>query len=453
MKGNNSLKIFVLEDDVWYGSMLQHYLSLNPDFHVTRFDNSQAFFAKLHEQPDVVTLDYSMPDMDGETVMKKIKEVHPDIQVIMISGQEDVGTAVSLLKNGAFDYIVKDDDTKDRIWHSLMRLQELDGLRKEVEALKEQVGRKYDFSKFLIGKSESMEKLFGLIEKASRSTINVSITGETGTGKEMVAKAIHYNSDRSRKPFVAVNVAAIPRDLIESELFGHEKGAFTGALTRRIGKFEEAHNGTLFLDEIGELDINLQAKLLRVLQEREITRVGGNELVPINVRIIVATHKNLLEEVAARRFREDLYYRLIGLPVNLPPLRERGNDIIVLAKYFMDAFCKENNMDRKTISPEAQQKLLQYPWPGNVRELKSAMELAVVMSDGDSLLPDHISLHTASTLNDIMSREKTLKEYEQQIIQHFLDKYDKDVLLVAKKLDIGKSTIYRMIQAGDLKAK
>lgn len=453
MKNSNNLKVFILEDDTWYGSMLQHYLSLNPEFEVRRFENSHDFFSSLHELPDVVTLDYSMPDMDGSEVLKRIREAHPSIQVIIISGQEDVRTAINLLRNGAFDYIVKDDDAKDRIWNSLMHLTEINGLKKEVEHLKEQVGKKYDYSKFLIGKSESIEKIFTLIEKATKTNITVSIAGETGTGKEMVAKAIHYNSDRCKKPFVAVNVAAIPRDLIESELFGHEKGAFTGAVTRRIGKFEEANNGTLFLDEIGEMEISLQAKLLRVLQEREINRVGGNEMVPINVRIIVATHKNLTEEVENKTFREDLYYRLIGLPIQLPPLRDRGNDILQLAKHFIDGFCKENGSEKKSLSQDAQQKLLDYPFPGNVRELRSIMELSVVMTDGDTILPAHISINGRSSVNNIMSSEKTLKEYETEIIQHFLNKYDKDVLLVAKKLDVGKSTLYRMIQAGEISTK
>ncbi|MFM9910000.1 MAG: sigma-54-dependent transcriptional regulator [Chitinophagaceae bacterium] len=453
MKNSNNLKVFILEDDTWYGSMLQHYLSLNPEFEVRRFENSHDFFSSLHELPDVVTLDYSMPDMDGSEVLKRIREAHPSIQVIIISGQEDVRTAINLLRNGAFDYIVKDDDAKDRIWNSLMHLTEINGLKKEVEHLKEQVGKKYDYSKFLIGKSESIEKVFTLIEKATKTNITVSIAGETGTGKEMVAKAIHYNSDRSKKPFVAVNVAAIPRDLIESELFGHEKGAFTGAVTRRIGKFEEANNGTLFLDEIGEMEISLQAKLLRVLQEREINRVGGNEMVPINVRIIVATHRNLTEEVENKTFREDLYYRLIGLPIQLPPLRDRGNDILQLAKHFIDGFCKENGSEKKSLSQDAQQKLLDYPFPGNVRELRSIMELSVVMTDGDTILPEHISINGRSSVNNIMSSEKTLKEYETEIIQHFLNKYDKDVLLVAKKLDVGKSTLYRMIQAGEVSTK
>lgn len=450
MKNPNALKIFILEDDTWYGSMMQHYLSLNPDYEVKRFEKSAEFFNHLHENPDVVTLDYSLPDMAGDEVLKKIRETSPNIQVLVISGQEDVATAISLLKNGAFDYIVKDDDTKDRVWNALLHLKEINGLRHEVEELKEQVVKKHDFSKFIIGKSDEIMKVCALIEKASKSNITVSITGETGSGKEVVAKAIHYNSERSKKPFVAVNVAAIPKELLESELFGHEKGAFTGAVTRRIGKFEEANNGTLFLDEIGELDINLQAKLLRVLQEREVIRVGGNEITKVNCRIVVATHKNLLEEVHNKTFREDLYYRLIGLPILVSPLRDRGNDIIILAKHFMDIFCKENNTPKKTISEEAQKKLLAYPWPGNVRELRSVIELSVVMSDDDTILPQHLTLNSSSSMNGMLTHEKSLKQYEIDIIQHYLDKYDKDVLLVAKKLDVGKSTIYRMIQAGEV---
>jgi len=453
MKNNQAFKVFIVEDDTWYGSMLQHYLSLNPEYIVKRFEAPNDFFASLHENPDVITLDYSLPDCDGAEVLKKIRQHNPDSRVIVISGQEDVATAINLLKNGAFDYIVKDDETKDRLWNSIKNLREISSLKQEVETLKTQVGKKYDFSQMIIGKSDAIEKVFALIEKASKTNITVSISGETGSGKEMVAKAIHYNSDRSKQPFVAVNVAAIPRELLESELFGHEKGSFTGAVARRIGKFEEADKGTLFLDEIGELDINLQAKLLRVLQEREITKVGSNTVTPINVRIIVATHKNLIEEVKNKTFREDLYYRLIGLPIQLPPLRERANDIIILAKHFVDAFCKDNKMSRKTLSSEAQQKLLNYSFPGNVRELKSIMDLAVVMADEDVIQPEHITMNTTSSISSLLNKELTLKEFEIQIIQHYLDKHDRDVLLVAKKLDVGKSTLYRMVQAGELTIK
>ncbi len=450
MKNRSTFKIFILEDDVWYGSMLQHYLSLNPDYEVRRFENSATFFGALHDSPQVVTLDYSLPDCDGAEALKKIKEINPGTQVIIISGQEDVATAINLLKNGAFDYIVKDDDTKDRLWNTIQHLQEINGLKQEVEQLRTEVGRRYDFSKTMIGNSDSMQKVFSMIEKAVQTNISVSIYGETGSGKEMVAKAIHYNSERQKKPFVAVNVTAIPKDLIESELFGHEKGAFTGAVTRRIGKFEEANGGTLFLDEIGEMDINLQTKLLRVLQEKEITRVGDNQVIKVDARIITATHKNLLEAVQAKTFREDLYYRLYGLPVNLPPLRERSSDILLLAKHFIDSFCTENKTEKKNLSAEAQQKLLNYRFPGNVRELKSVIDLAVVMSDGPVIEPENITLNTAAKVTDIFANGKTLREHTNFIIQHYLDTNKGDVLLVAKLLDIGKSTIYRMIQSKEL---
>lgn len=446
----NAFKIFILEDDVWYGSMLYHYLSLNPEYEVKRFDTTKEFFSRLHENPDVVTLDYSMPDSNGTAVLKRIKDFSRNIQVVMISGQEDVGTAINLLKNGAFDYIVKDDDTKDRLWNAILHLREIAGLKQEVEELRTEVGQKYDFSQMILGKSDAIKRIYALMEKACKTNITVSVTGETGTGKEVVSKAIHYNSDRHKMPFVAVNVAAIPRELIESELFGHEKGAFTGAVTRRIGKFEEADKGTLFLDEIGEMDINLQAKLLRVLQEKEITRVGDNSVIPINARIIVATHKNLLEEVKNKRFREDLYYRLIGLPIELPPLRERGSDILILAKHYTDHFCKENKLAKKIFSAEAQQKLLHYPFPGNVRELKSMMELSVVMADNETIEASNITFNSSGSISNLLSSETSLKEYNNMIIQHYLNKYDSDVLLVAKKLDIGKSTIYRMLKNEEL---
>lgn len=453
MKPSKPLKIFVLEDDLWYGTMLEHYLSLNPDYQVQRFETEKDFYQKLHENPDVVTLDYSLTEGDGGKVLRRIKEYNPEIEVIMISGQEDISTAVELLKSGAFDYIVKDDDTKDRLWNVLIHLQEIKGLKKEVETLKNELKKSFDFSKVIIGQSEAIKKVFNLIEKAARTNITVSITGETGTGKEMVAKAIHYNSPRHKYPFVAINVAAIPSELLESELFGHEKGAFTGAAEKRIGKFEEANKGTIFLDEIGEMDMHLQSKLLRVIQEREVTRIGGNSVIPIDVRIIVATNKNLLAEVNNKMFREDLYYRLLGLPIELPPLRERGNDILILAKHFIQSFCSENRMSVKTLSNSAMYKLKSYNYPGNVRELKSLMELACVMSDDEVINDDNINLESNSNFGNLLNKETTLREYEIQIIQYFLNKYDQDVLGVAKKLDIGKSTIYRMLQSGEIVTK
>src|SRR5260221_9294503 len=239
MKNHQSFKVFIVEDDVWYGSMLQHYLSLNPEYEVKRFESPRDFFAQLHENPEVVTLDYSLPDCDGAEVLKKIKEHNPDIRVIVISGQEDVATAINLLKNGAFDYIVKDDDTKDRLWNSILHLREISNLKQEVETLKSQVGKKYDFSQMILGKSDQVMKVFSLIEKAAKTNITVSVTGETGSGKEMIAKAIHYNSERHKQPFVAVEVRGIPQEHVETELFADEKKAMPGAVTPLNGESEE----------------------------------------------------------------------------------------------------------------------------------------------------------------------------------------------------------------------
>ena len=328
----------------------------------------------------------------------------------------------------------------------IKNIREKEELKEEISQLKTQIVQKYDFSKSIIGNSSPMKRIFSLIQKAIGSNITVSITGETGTGKEVVAKAIHYNSARAKKPFVAVNITAIPSELMESEMFGHEKGAFTGAIARRIGKFEEATGGTIFLDEIGEMDINMQSKLLRVLQEKELTRVGGTGVIKLNSRILVATHKDLAEEVRKGNFREDLYYRLLGLPISLPALRERGNDILLLAKHFIDEYCKENEMGKLTVSPSAQNKLLKYPWPGNIRELKAVVELSCVMTDSNTIDDEHITFNSSGSIDTLLQAEMPLREYTNRIVKYYLDKYNQDVVTVAKKLNIGKSTIYRMLQ-------
>jgi DNA-binding NtrC family response regulator len=442
----DNFSVFVVEDDEFYSEVLEYHLSLNPDITVTKFTNAKEFLNNLDKNPDAVTLDYSLPDMSGEEVLKKIKEYNSEIPVVMISGQENIKTAITLLKEGAYDYIVKDEDTKDRIWNAIRNIREKEGLKKEISELKQQVKKKYDFTSSIIGNSPSMKKVFAMIEKAVKSNITVSITGETGTGKEIVAKSIHYNSPRGEKPFVAVNITAIPSELIESELFGHEKGAFTGASARRIGKFEEAGEGTIFLDEIGEMDINMQSKLLRVLQERELTRVGGSGLVKVKCRVLSATHKDMAEEVRKGNFREDLYYRLLGLPIALPPLRERGNDTLVLAKYFIDEYAEENDIGKLKLSSKAQNKLFKYPWPGNIRELKAVVELCCVMTDSDIVEDEHITFNSTGSINTLLQNEMSLEEYKNRIVKHYLDKYSNDVVNVAKRLDIGKSTIYRMLQ-------
>lgn len=440
------VKLFVVEDDPTYTRFLRFVVELNPDIEPTFFSSGQECLNQLHQRPAIVTLDYSLPDMGGEKLLAAIREFDPEISVIVVSAQEKIGTAVELLKRGAFDYIVKDESTKDRLLNAIQNARNKSSLIREIDYLKKEIAGKYDFEKSIIGTSQAMKGIFALLEKAVRSNISVSITGETGTGKELVAKAIHYNSERKNKPFVAVNVTAIPKDLIESELFGHEKGSFTGALSRRIGKFEEADGGTLFLDEIGEMDPGMQSKLLRALQEKEISRVGGNETIKLDVRIVTATHRDLQAEVRAGKFREDLFYRLLGLPVHLPPLRERGQDILLLARHFLDLYAKENKTPRLKLHETACEKLIQYPFPGNVRELKSIIDLAAVMSDGEQLQGDDIRFPTAGQAGDWLKTEMPLDHYIYRIIRSFLNKYDNNVLEVARKLDIGKSTIYRYLK-------
>jgi len=442
----SAFRIFIVDDDPWYSQILEYHLSLNPEYQVSCYNSGKECIANLHLNPDLITIDYSMDDMSGGELLKKLVQWNPEVPVVVISGQEEVSVALNLLKEGAYDYLIKDDSTKDLLWNTVIRARETHSLKKEVEQLHEQLEQKFTFEKSIIGQSPAINKTFKMMEKACKTAINVSITGETGTGKEVVAKAIHYNSQRKKKTFVPVNMAAIPKELVESELFGHEKGAFTGALARKKGKFEEAQGGTIFLDEIAELDLNLQSKLLRVLQEREVVRVGGNEIIKLDVRVLVATHKDLKKEVQEGNFREDLFYRTIGLPIELPPLRERGQDILILAHHFADLFAKENKLQKVKLADDAKEKLMKYNFPGNVRELKAIIDLAAVLCEDNQITADDISYNSVGGDQAFLTEEKSLREYTCDIVKFFLAKYNNDVVGVAKKLNVGKSTIYKMIQ-------
>lgn len=442
----DQFKIFIVEDDPWYGEVLKYHLSRNPDYEVQLYRTARECLDNLDKKPHVVCIDFGLPDIKGDVLLRQINQHNRNIPVIVISGQEQISVALALLRNGAYEYIIKDDNATELLWNSIIRIRENVGLREEVAELKEQLERKFSFDKTIIGRSSAIRKTFSVIEKAARSNINVSITGETGTGKEVVARAIHFNSDRKKKPLVTVNLAAVPRELVESELFGHEKGAFTGAIARRIGKFEEAAGGTLFLDEIGDLEMNLQAKLLRVIQEREVTRVGGNELIRLDVRLITATHKDLSALVKVNEFREDLFYRIIGLPIELPPLRERGEDVLILAKHFVQDYARANKIDPPALSPEARERLMQYNFPGNIRELRAIIELACVMSDGKEIKGQDITFTILKGSHGFTAVEKTMADYNWDIIRFYLKKYDNNVIVVADKLQIGKSTIYNLLK-------
>lgn len=446
MSKEQKFKIYIVEDDTWYRELLIHVASLNPDFEVKGFSTAKAFLKALPDNPDVVSLDFMLPDMEGIEVLKQVKKSNPETEVLMVSQQDKIETALDLLKAGAYDYITKSPDTNERFINTLNHIFKNRNLKTQVARLEKEVNKKYSFENTIIGSSDSIKKIFHLMEKASNTNITVLITGETGTGKELVAKSIHFNSPRKKEPLVTVNMAAIPHELAESELFGHEKGSFTGAVGQRLGKFELAKGGTIFLDEVAEMDMSLQAKLLRVLQEKEVIKVGGEKTIKIDCRVIAATNKNLSEEVKKGNFREDLYYRLYGLTIELPPLRDRKSDLLLIARHFTDNFCKENNMPLVSLSKEAQQKLLQHPFPGNIRELKSIIELAIVMCNGKEIEESCLQLNNDFSIQAALVEEKTLEEYEKEIIRHFLAKYDHNVVAAAEKLGIGKSTIYRMIK-------
>lgn len=444
MKRN--FKIFIVEDDITTALVMKSHLRKDKMNEVEVFMDAASLKKNIHKSPDLVTVDYHLPDANGAECMAAIHKYDNKIPVVCVSGQSDINTAVEMVKNGAWDYLVKDENLKESLLAVVKRVKERLNMQMRITYLEEEVSKKYQSRELIKGTSPKMEAVFALIEKASKSNISVSVTGDTGTGKELVAKSIHHNSSRSKQPFVAINVAAIPSELIESELFGAERGAYTGAETRRIGKFEEANGGTLFLDEIGDMDLAMQAKLLRVLQENEFSRLGSNQTIELDVRLIIATHKNLVEAVRDKSFREDLYFRLLGMPIALPPLRERGNDILLLAKFFITEFCDKNGLPQKELSEGAVAKLLRYYFPGNVRELKALMELAVVMSNSDVIEAENVTFLSPPKQFNLFTEELSLHEYELKIIKHFMDKFDGNVRQVAEQLDIGKTTVYRLIK-------
>jgi two-component system, NtrC family, response regulator AtoC len=387
MAKNYITKIFVIEDDPIFSRVLKHKLESEGDFEVTMFTSGEEFLKNLGLMPDIVTIDYNLPGVKGIELLKTIVSYSSEITPIILSAQEDVEVVVQAYKNGARDYIIKKENAIVDLMNSIQNFTTQVNLKKEVEDLKSQI---IDRDKYLtyIGESKPVLSVLKMVQKVEKTNMMVLVTGESGTGKEVISKIIHLNSLRRRENFIPVNMAAIPQDLIESELFGHEKGAFTGADSKRIGKFEEANKGTIFLDEIGDMDMNLQTNLLRVLQESTISRVGSNKEIKLDVRVIAATNKNLGQMVKDKQFREDLFFRLQGFLIHLPSLRERGNDVLLLAKHFVREFCKTNHLPEKTFAKDAIEKMLEYEWPGNVRELKATIERTAIITDSNIITAD-----------------------------------------------------------------
>ncbi len=442
-------KIFIVEDDTAYAQLLAFYLGRNADYELHRFTTGKEALAKMHKKPNLVTLDYTLPDLDGTQVLRKMLEASPETDVIIISGQDEVSTAVQLLKLGAYDYIQKTPDTFTQLSNSIQNAREKQALRRQVDKLRQEVTQKYQLQNLIKGQSAAIQRIIPLIEKAARTNIPVSVFGEAGTGKGMVAKAIHYNSPRHHEPLVLVDLSTVPQDYFETELFGYEQGAWPGASHRRIGRIEESNGGTLFINAIQELDGSLQAKLLRVIVDKQMRRLGSSTPIPIDLRLVVASNRNLAEEVLEGNFREDLFYRLMGITIPLAPLRERGVDTLILAKAFMEDFARENRLRAKPLTEAAKEKILSYAWPGNTSELRAVVEAALTLSEGPEITEADIVLNVPSP-TALEDTTKPLAQIEREVIAAAVRRCKGNVLKAAEVLQISKSKIYQLIKAGEV---
>ena len=383
-------RILIVEDKDSLRAMLRHALASEGHDVVEACDEAEALRALQDAQPLLVLSDLRLPQGDGFGVLRAAKEIDDEIPVIVMTAYGTLEDAVRAMKEGALDFLAKPVDP-EHLLLLVRRALEQRRIINENLLLKEELAVRRGAPQ-LVGEDPSLRKVFASLQRAAATDTTVLIEGESGTGKELFARSLHALSERSTMPFVAINCAAIPETLLETELFGHEKGAFTGAVGRKPGKFEMAHRGTLFLDEIGDLPLSLQAKILRALEEKRFERVGGTASVQVDVRLVAATNRGLKAQVAARRFREDLFFRLSVFPIVVPPLRERKGDVMRLAKYFVDRFCRDMKKRPLALSPAAVEELQAYHWPGNVRELQNCIERAVILADGDSILPRHLSL-------------------------------------------------------------
>ncbi|MGB2867498.1 MAG: sigma-54 dependent transcriptional regulator [Bacteroidota bacterium] len=435
--------ILVIDDEKSIRDSLKMILEYEK-YGVEFAENGEDGLERLEKIPvDAVLLDVKMAGMDGLEVLETIREKNLALPVIMISGHGTIETAVEATKLGAFDFLPKPLD-RDKLLVTLRNALQQAKLSEEYRKLQESVEGK----RKILGGSRKIKEILAVIDRVAPTDARVLITGENGTGKELVARAIHRNSKRAEKPFIEVNCAAIPAELIESELFGHEKGSFTGATAQRIGKFEQADGGTLFLDEVGDMSLQAQAKVLRALEEGKVERVGGNKLITVEVRVLAATNKNLEEEIRKNNFRNDLYHRLNVIPVQVPPLRERREDIALLAKAFIDDVCGRNGMARKTISDEGLLKLSTRDWPGNVRELRNAVERLVILSPGSTV--DLLLLDTFGTVQgeaeDFLNMSGTFQVFKERAEAAFIKKqlelHKWNISKTAEALDIQRSHLY-----------
>ncbi len=466
-------RILVADDEEsmrWVLSKALKRKGFNVDLAV---DGRQALAMIQENSYDLAILDIKMPGMSGLDLLDRVREMKSDLLVVIMTAEASMKNAVEAMKRGAYDYITKpfDLDVIDAIVEKVARAREI---ACQVSTLKQELKERYKVEKNIIGNSPAMQNIYKTIGKVADSDVTILIQGESGTGKEMVARAVHFNSSRLAKPFVAINCAAIPRDLLESELFGSEKGAYTGSTERKQGKFEQANLGTIFLDEIGDMPLDLQAKILRVLQEHEVTRIGGTHNIPVDVRIVAATNQELIERVRKKEFREDLYYRLNVVPINLVPLRERREDIPELAQYFLEQTCKELDIPTKQIFKDVMSLLSSHSWPGNVRELENTIKRAVILSNdplltaadfdglqistaasaintGDASLEAIVEAKLRTSFNGIEKLDKgniytmVMEQVERPLIRFIMEKTRWNQVKTADLLGINRNTLRKKI--------
>ena len=445
------MKILVVDDEAPIRDMIKKGLFQMGGFDVEVAKNGLEAIEKIEKDVfDLVLTDLKMPGMDGLELLKTIKGTRPEVMVILMTAYGSIETAVEAMRMGANDYITKPIDLNELLIH-ISKAQKESLLLRENRLLRIEVRKKFEFNN-IIGKSKKMQEIFSLIEKVALGSSTVIIYGGSGTGKELVAKAIHYNSPRADRSFIPFNCGAIPETLVESELFGHTKGAFTGAIQAKKGLFEEANGGTLFLDEISTILPSVQVKLLRVLQEKELMRVGSTERIKIDVRMIAATNENLEENMKKGKFREDLFYRLHVFPIFLPDLKDRREDISLLAYHFLDLYSKEAKKEIKGISKEAMKLLLEYHWPGNVRELENTIERAVIMTDQDHVVPNDLPKDLTEGFSEMIKRgvknRKSLEDIKSEYIKEILKEVGGNKRIASEILMVNPRTLYRFEKKG-----
>ena len=456
-------KILVVDDEKLLRWSLQQNLSKEGFSVITAEKGMEGLELFAEEQPDITLLDVHLPDISGINVLENIKKENRDAIIIMVTAFGDIQTAVKTIKIGAYDFVEKPFNM-DKLKILIGKALETVSLRKEVSQFRSQLSKKYSFAN-IIGKSDEMMKIGELVRKVAKSdATTILLQGESGTGKDLVAKVIHYESSRGDRPFMDINCTALPDTLIESELFGYEKGAFTDAKQMKKGLFDLSDGGTAFLDEIADMKLTTQAKLLKVIENKTFKRIGGVKDVSVDLRVIAATNKNLAEEVRSEHFREDLYYRLKVIPIMLPPLRERRDDIILLAKYFVDEFNREFKKNVKGISKETAKAFLNYPWPGNIRELRNVIERAMILENEDYILPEHLPVELFSF--DVKGKEIVtspitipaggldIEEVERDLIKQALDQAKWNQTRAARLLNLTRDALrYRMQKFGFLPVK